>query len=510
MILIGFLGRICNDTFKRFIFMRNHFSLKLYAFIVSLFFHAWTYAGLGELQVNSRLGEPLKAQILLTDVKNEDLASLKIQLKGDMPLKWKLNSSNGQVFLMIASERAVKALPLRFIVLGFMPTQRLSREYSVSFDGQNPNQVEEVQSATPIVEASEVVLGVNPIKKKAKEGQKETTSDSELSNPSKLDVGVSAKQEEGDWLSQLKDLGAPLLSVLAGFSALLPPLLGDNLLVFLALLGLIGLLFFWRRHTTKNKGNSEQIDRYASTEVTSINLSARNAMEGDNTMLAELTRMVPGQLNAQTAKVDAIMEADVYLSYGRSDHAEAVLKEAIAESPLDTQYHLKLLDMFANEKNVSKFDRYLLGLHKVTSGEGPAWGKAIALGKVAGSNHNLLRSGVEFTMPEDAAITKSKNNFDQLLASTSTVKPVQAHAQSVDFEFDSQMVSLNQSSSVPSSAQVDFFAPKQEEKIIPPASKKDPRIDLARVYLEMGDKAQAKIILLSFLDEAAVKRIFDI
>jgi hypothetical protein len=30
------------------------------------------------------------------------------------------------------------------------------------------------------------------------------------------------------------------------------------------------------------------------------------------------------------------------------------------------------------------------------------------------------------------------------------------------------------------------------------------------VYLEMGDKAQAKIILLSFLDEAAVKRIFDI
>jgi Tfp pilus assembly protein FimV len=90
------------------------------------------------------------------------------------------------------------------------------------------------------------------------------------------------------------------------------------------------------------------------------------------------------------------------------------------------------------------------------------------------------------------------------------VKPVQAHAQSVDFEFDSQMVSLNQSSSVPSSAQVDFFAPKQEEKIIPSASKKDPRIDLARVYLEMGDKAQAKIILLSFLDEAAVKRIFDI
>ncbi len=486
--------------------MRNHFSLKLYAVIVSLFFHAWAYAGLGELQVNSRLGEPLKAQILLTDVKNEELASLKIQLKGDMPLKWTLNSSNGQVFLMIASERAVKALPLRFIVLGFMPTQRLSREYSVSFDGQNPNQVEEVQSATPIVEASEVVLGVNPIQKKAKGGQKETAPDSELSNPATLDLGVSAKQEEGDWLSQLKDLGAPLLNALAGLSALLPPLLGDNLLVFL---GLIGLLFFWRRHTTKNKGNSEQIDGYASTEVTSINLSARNAMEGDNTMLAELTRMVPGQLKAQAAKVDAIMEADVYLSYGRSDHAEAVLKEAIAESPLDTQYHLKLLDMFANEKNVSKFDRYLLGLHKVTSGEGPAWGKAIALGKIVGSNHNLLRSGVELTMPEDTAVTKSKNNFDQLLASTSTVTPVQSHAQSVDFEFDSQMVSLNQSS-VPSQAQVDFVAPKQEKKIIPPASKKDPRIDLARVYLEMGDKAQAKIILLSFLDEAAVKRIFDL
>lgn len=461
--------------------MGNHFSLKLYAVIVSFFFCVYSHASLGDLQVNSRLGEPLKAQILLIGFKNEDLASLKIQSKGDIPLQWKFNTSNGQVFLKISSDQVLNALPLRFIVVGFTSTQRLSREYSVSFEAQN--QVENIASTAVASSSSDFVLGVNPIRKQA-ESQ---TGDFSVNDA----VGL-----EKDWLSQLKDLSIPLLASLT-------------------LVALIGLWLFWRnrRRTSKSKLNMPYSDEYTSSEVTSINLSARNVMESEMTMLAELTRirMTPGQLNAEEAKVDSIMEADVYLSYGRSDHAESVLKEAIEKSPLDAQYHLKLLDIFANEKNVFKFDRYLLEFHKVTSGEGPAWDKAITLGRKVGSNHKLLASGVELIIEAPVLVTKSKNNFDQLLANTSSnAIPVQPKIQRNDFEFESQMVSLNQPSSIPSPVQVDFSTPKKEVKAAPPVSKKDPRLDLARVYLEMGDKAQAKIILLSFLDEATVKRIFDI
>ena len=492
--------------------MRSHFSLKLYAVIASLFFYVCAYAGLGEIQVNSRLGEPFKAQILLVDFKNKDLASLKIQLKGDIPLNWQFNSTQGEVFLIITSEQAVNALPLRFLVFGFLPTERISREYSVSFDGKNTGKK---GAAKPVAEGSEVVSGVSPIKKKSKKTQEENGQVSEMPNQSDDDLDLASEPVEQDWLSQIKGWGTSIAAVLAGLPALLPPELADNLLVVLAAVGLFGLLLFWRHRSAKKKVNLDNVGAYASTEVTSINFSARDIFEGDSTMLAELTRMVPGQLNSQVVKVDAIMEADVYLSYGRSDHAEAVLKEEITASPLDAKYHLKLLDIFANEKNISKFDSYLPSLHKVTSGEGPAWSKAIALGKTVGSNHKLLRSDIEFAMSQSPAVSKNKNNFDQMLTNaTSNVAPTQFSAQGIDFEFESPAASLSQPASArplaQSSAQPDFFEPKKEASIKPPVSKKDPRIDLARAYLEMGDKTQAKSILLSFLDEATVKRIFNI
>ncbi|MBY0346249.1 MAG: hypothetical protein K2P98_05210 [Neisseriaceae bacterium] len=444
---------------------------------------------------------------MLIDVKKEDLSSLKIQLKGDIPLTWKFDSSKGELFLTITSEQAVNDLPLRFIVFGFLPTERISREYFVSFDEQN--QAKEAPDS--ITEASDIVLGVNPIIKKPNEVKKNDSPDS-ATNSSNFDfIRVPTQPQQEDWLSKMTKFGAPISDSFARLPGLLPPLLGDNLLILIFLVGFIVVLLFGRNRSTSKKGASTYSREYANSEVTSINLSARNAFEGDHTMLAELTRMVPAQLNSQAAKVDAIMEADVYLNYGRSDHAEAVLKEAIAESPLDIQYHLKLLDMFTNERNISKFDRYLPGLHKVTSGEGPFWNEAIELGKSVGSSHKLLQSGMAFAMPESAAMTKSKNNFDQLLVNTaSNAAPIQSNSQGINFEFEAQMKSLNQTSLEKTSAQTDFFTPEKEEKITPVVAKTDPRVDLARVYLEMGDKAQARNILLSFLDEAAVKRIFDI
>jgi pilus assembly protein FimV len=78
--------------------------------------------------------------------------------------------------------------------------------------------------------------------------------------------------------------------------------------------------------------------------------------------------------------VDPVAEADVYMAYGRDAQAEEILLDAMKADPNRTAVHLKLLEIYAQRKNLKQFETTAAELYTVTNGQGEDWDKAVEMG----------------------------------------------------------------------------------------------------------------------------------
>ena len=92
-------------------------------------------------------------------------------------------------------------------------------------------------------------------------------------------------------------------------------------------------------------------------------------------------------------EVDPIAEADVYMAYGRDAQAEEILKEALQKDSKRPVVHAKLLEIYANRKDVKSFEQAALKLKGLTNGSGPEWDKAAALGRSIDPQNGLYGGG---------------------------------------------------------------------------------------------------------------------
>ncbi len=103
----------------------------------------------------------------------------------------------------------------------------------------------------------------------------------------------------------------------------------------------------------------------------------------------------------ESDEVDPIAEADVYMAYGRDAQAEEILKEALGKDANRVAVHAKLLEIYANRKDAKSFEQTALKVKSLTSGAGPEWDKAMALGHGIDPDNGLYGSGG--AAPEAAA-----------------------------------------------------------------------------------------------------------
>lgn len=99
-------------------------------------------------------------------------------------------------------------------------------------------------------------------------------------------------------------------------------------------------------------------------------------------------------------EVDTLAEADVYLAYGRDAQAEEILKEALARQPGRTEFHTKLLEVYAKRGDRGAFEktaRTLQGLGVA----GAAWDSVKAMG-LALDPENTLYGGAPAPAPAPA------------------------------------------------------------------------------------------------------------
>lgn len=141
---------------------------------------------------------------------------------------------------------------------------------------------------------------------------------------------------------------------------------------------------------------------------------------------------------AESDEVDPIAEADVYMAYGRDAQAEEILKESLGKDPSRAAVHAKLLEIYAARKDVKNFEQYALKLKGLTSGAGPDWEKALALGNSIDPGNGLYSGGsaAADAAPAGAAVAAPTLDFD-IGGGAEPAADAKADAGGLDFDIGS-------------------------------------------------------------------------
>lgn len=111
---------------------------------------------------------------------------------------------------------------------------------------------------------------------------------------------------------------------------------------------------------------------------------------GDTSFLTDFSHSASNGL-IDTNDVDPIAEAEVYMAYGRDAQAEEILKDAISKEPQRYELHLKLLEMYAANKNTISFETTASELYVSLGGDNPIWSKVIEMGAKLEPNNPLYQ-----------------------------------------------------------------------------------------------------------------------
>ncbi len=111
-------------------------------------------------------------------------------------------------------------------------------------------------------------------------------------------------------------------------------------------------------------------------------------------------------------EVDPIAEADVYMAYGRDAQAEEILKESLQKDASRVAVHVKLLEIYANRKDVKSFEQGALKLKNLTGGSGADWDKVAGLGRSIDPQNGVYGTGAPAAAPAPAAAAAPAPTLD--------------------------------------------------------------------------------------------------
>src|SRR5438034_9082247 len=194
----------------------------------------------------------------------------------------------------------------------------------------------------------------------------------------------------------------------------------DNPIALAGLGGVIVLLagygvWTWRKKKTTQARFQDSVLGAASTTGSSTGTGA--ALAAQSVSQGSLSQPLAGM---EADEVDPIAEADVYMAYGRDAQAEEILKEALQKDARRTAVHSKLLEIYANRRDVTAFEQTAVKLKSLTNGSGPEWDKAAALGRSIDPQNGLYGRGAAPAAAPAAAAAAAAPNLDFDLSATST------------------------------------------------------------------------------------------
>ena len=189
---------------------------------------------------------------------------------------------------------------------------------------------------------------------------------------------------------------------------------------------------------------------------------------------------LPTSYAADQSLADAIAEADIYISFGRHQNALDTLEAASAAEPANASGLLKMLDIYISLDRVEEAH----GLMAAIKQTGDSDAISLASGKLSVTGDVLEGDSVAGALLTESEVVESEATNELDL--------------SLDLEFQEAENSMR---AVPEESDTSGMLDTDED----PA---ETALDLARAYLDMGDKAGAKDLLetaISMGDEAQVE-----
>jgi pilus assembly protein FimV len=179
-------------------------------------------------------------------------------------------------------------------------------------------------------------------------------------------------------------------------------------------------------------------------------------------------------------EVDPVAEADVYIAYGRDAQAEEILKEALRVHPERHAARLKLMEIYANRKDLRAFEAQASELHALTTGQGDEWAQAAALGRSIDAGNALYAApGGAGALAATAAV-----------AGAAALAAAQSDAQSDDIA----------QAATPSSSFADVLGDAARHRAAEPAAHEGLDLDLSQ---EPASEAAANALDFDFAEAPA-------
>jgi pilus assembly protein FimV len=156
---------------------------------------------------------------------------------------------------------------------------------------------------------------------------------------------------------------------------------------------LAGWLYFRNKRSKKLEDFEQGIMTSSSLKASTVfgDTASGNINIGDTSFLTDFSQSTSNGL-IDTNDVDPIAEAEVYMAYGRDEQAEEILKDAISKEPQRYELHLKLLEMYAANKNNSAFETLAGEMYTTLGADDPTWIKVEEIGRQLEPNNPLYQA----------------------------------------------------------------------------------------------------------------------
>ena len=184
--------------------------------------------------------------------------------------------------------------------------------------------------------------------------------------------------------------------------------LSDYLLFGVALLAVIGVVaWLVIRRRKMQEGFEESILNVgmgaaaAAAAAAMTNRTSGSRMDsGESSMVSDFAMSDMGGIQPDSAEVDPISEADVYLAYGRHQQAEDIIKQALETNPRRLELHSKLLEVYHAANNRAGFEQQAQVLRNAIGGNeaNEYWQRIVGLGRDICPDNPLFGGAEEATI----------------------------------------------------------------------------------------------------------------